>query len=36
VKLEPEVMKRIDDVLGDIVVRDPGMTKQTAPKSRVA
>ena len=29
-------MTKIDDVLGDIVVRDPGMTKQTAPQGRVA
>ena len=26
----------IDDALGDIVVRDPGMTAQNAPKGRVA
>ena len=36
VKLEPAVMKQIDDVLGDIVERDPGMTTKTAPQQRVA
>jgi aryl-alcohol dehydrogenase-like predicted oxidoreductase len=36
VKLEPAVMKQIDDVLGDIVERDPGKTKETAPQKRVA
>jgi aryl-alcohol dehydrogenase-like predicted oxidoreductase len=36
VKLEPELMKRIDEVLGDIVERDPGKTKETAPQQRVA
>ncbi len=36
VKLEPELMAKIDDVLGDIVVRDPGKTAETAPKTRVA
>ena len=36
VTLEPELLQRIDDALGDIVVRDPGMTAQTAPKGRVA
>ncbi|MEO6412626.1 MAG: aldo/keto reductase family protein [Pedococcus sp.] len=36
VKLEPAVMKQIDDVLGDIVERDPGMTTKTAPQKRVA
>ena len=36
VKIDPELMARIDDVLGDIVERDPGKTKQTAPQKRVA
>ncbi len=29
-------MARIDDALGDVVVRDPGKTAETAPKGRVA
>ena len=32
VKLEPELMQQIDDVLGDIVERDPGKTAETAPE----
>ncbi len=36
VVLEPEVMTAIDDALGDVVVRDPGMTAQNSPKTRVA
>ena len=36
VKLEPELMAQIDEVLGDIVVRDPGKTRETAPQGRVA
>ncbi len=36
VKLEPELMKRIDDVLGDVVERDPGKTRHNAPKRRPA
>ena len=36
VKLEPELMAKIDEVLGDIVVRDAGKTAETAPKTRVA
>ena len=36
VTLEPELMTRIDDALGDIVVRDPGKTAETAPKGRAA
>ena len=36
VKLEPELMTKIDDVLGDIVEKDPGKTKETAPQQRVA
>jgi aryl-alcohol dehydrogenase-like predicted oxidoreductase len=34
VKLEPELMQRIDEVLGDIVVRDAGKTAENAPKRR--
>lgn len=34
ITLDPEVMARIDEVLGDIVVRDPGKTAETAPKAR--
>jgi hypothetical protein len=29
-------MARIDDVLGDIVERDPGRTAENAPEARVA
>ncbi|MBC7308958.1 MAG: aldo/keto reductase [Actinomycetales bacterium] len=36
VRLEPELMERIDEVLGDVVERDPGKTAETAPKGRVA
>ena len=36
VKLEPELMTRIDEALGDIVEKDPGKTKETAPQTRVA
>jgi aryl-alcohol dehydrogenase-like predicted oxidoreductase len=36
VRLEPELMARIDDVLGDIVERDPGRTAENAPEARVA
>ncbi len=36
VKLEPALMARIDDVLGDVVERDPGKTKENAPQGRVA
>jgi aryl-alcohol dehydrogenase-like predicted oxidoreductase len=36
VKLEPALMKQIDDVLGDIVERDPGLTTKSAPQERVA
>jgi aryl-alcohol dehydrogenase-like predicted oxidoreductase len=36
VTLEPELLSRIDDALGDIVVRDPGMTVANAPQARVA
>jgi aryl-alcohol dehydrogenase-like predicted oxidoreductase len=34
VVLSSEVMKQIDEALGDVVVRDPGMTAKLAPKSR--
>ncbi len=36
VRLEPELMARIDETLGDVVERDPGKTAETAPKTRVA
>jgi aryl-alcohol dehydrogenase-like predicted oxidoreductase len=36
VKIDPELMARIEDVLGDIVERDPGKTKENAPQKRVA
>ena len=36
VKLEPELMAKIDEVLDDIVERDPGKTQENAPKGRVA
>ena len=36
VKLEDEALKRIDEVLGDVVERDPGKTRETTPKGRVA
>ncbi|MFW5472812.1 aldo/keto reductase family protein [Knoellia sp. CPCC 206450] len=36
VRLEPELMTRIDEVLGDVVERDPGKTAENAPKSRPA
>ncbi len=36
VRLEPELMARIDETLGDIVERDPGKTAETAPQARVA
>lgn len=35
VRLDPELMKRIDDVLGDVVERDPGKTAENAPQGRV-
>ena len=31
-----ELMARIDEALGDVVVRDPRKTKETAPQQRVA
>jgi len=36
ITLEPELLSRIDDALGDLVERDPGKTAETAPKGRVA
>src|ERR671913_259485 len=36
VTLDAEVMARIDDVLGNIVERDPGKTAENAPKTRAA
>ena len=36
VRLEPALLDRIDDVLGDVVERDPGKTTETAPQKRVA
>ncbi|MET0998327.1 MAG: aldo/keto reductase family protein [Marmoricola sp.] len=36
VKIPDELMKRIDEELGDIVERDAGKTAQTAPQTRVA
>jgi len=34
VRLEPELLARIDEALGDVVVRDPGITAQKAPVTR--
>jgi aryl-alcohol dehydrogenase-like predicted oxidoreductase len=34
VRLEPELMTRIDEVLGDVVDRDPAKTAENAPKTR--
>jgi len=36
VQIPPELLTRIDDVLGDVVVRDPAMTAATAPARRPA
>ncbi len=36
VRIPAELMSRIDDVLGDAVERDAGMTRETAPQQRVA
>ena len=36
VRIPAELMARIDDALGDVVERDPGKTKETAPQARVA
>jgi hypothetical protein len=32
--IPPEVMARIDDALGDVVVRNPMLTAENAPKTR--
>ncbi len=34
-KLDADLMKAIDDVLGDAVIDDPSMTERTAPNTRV-
>jgi aryl-alcohol dehydrogenase-like predicted oxidoreductase len=34
VRLEPELLTRIDEALGDVVVRDPAMTARNAPATR--
>ena len=34
-RLEPDVLKRIDEVLGDVVNRDPGATEESSPKQRL-
>ncbi len=36
VQIPDELMKRIDEALGDVVERDPGKTAEGAPKGRVA
>jgi len=36
VRLEESVLRRIDEVLGDVVERDPARTAQTAPQKRPA
>jgi len=36
VRIPSELMARIDDVLGDVVERDPAKTTETAPQQRVA
>ena len=36
VRLEPELLARIDDVLGDVVERNPARTAENAPRTRVA
>jgi aryl-alcohol dehydrogenase-like predicted oxidoreductase len=36
VQVPPELLTRIDEVLGGVVVRDPAMTTATAPASRPA
>ncbi len=35
VQLEPDVLKRIDEALGDVVNRDPVATEQSSPKRRL-
>ena len=34
VRLEPDLLRRIDEALGDIVVRDPAMTARNSPAKR--
>jgi aryl-alcohol dehydrogenase-like predicted oxidoreductase len=34
VQLEPDVLKRIDEALGDVVNRDPAATEESSPKQR--
>ena len=34
VKLDPELMARIDEVLGDVVERDANLTQDNAPAAR--
>src|SRR6266545_2170578 len=36
VRLDEDLMKRIDETLGDVVERDPGITARHAPKRRLA
>jgi aryl-alcohol dehydrogenase-like predicted oxidoreductase len=36
VRLDPDVLTRIDDVLGDVVNRDPSATEESSPKQRLA
>jgi aryl-alcohol dehydrogenase-like predicted oxidoreductase len=36
VKLDADLMTKIDEVLGDVVERDAGKTAEQAPKGRVA
>jgi aryl-alcohol dehydrogenase-like predicted oxidoreductase len=36
VRIPPELLLRIDDVLGDLVVRDPALTAKNAPATRPA
>ena len=36
VKIPAELMAKIDDALGDVVVRDPSLTDKQTPKTRVA
>ncbi len=36
VTIAPELMTRIDEILGDVVVDDPGMTTKNAPQKRPA
>ena len=35
-EIPEHLMSRIDDALGDMVVRDPGLTAKTNPQERVA